>query len=50
MIHWYCKMTIILRKRKNVKETIIVRGSIKISISSRLKTYLRLMLNKQYFV
>jgi len=25
MLHWYCKMTIILRKRKNVKETIIMR-------------------------
>jgi len=24
-MHWYCKMTIILRKRKNVKKTIIVR-------------------------
>jgi len=25
MIHKYCKVTIILRKRRNVKETIIVR-------------------------
>jgi hypothetical protein len=25
MLHWYSKVTIILRKRKNVKETIIVR-------------------------
>ena len=25
MLHRYCKVTIILRKRKNVKETIIVR-------------------------
>jgi len=25
-MHWYCKVTIILKKRKNIKETIIVRG------------------------
>ena len=25
MLHWYCKVTIILRKTKNAKETIIVR-------------------------
>jgi len=25
MLHWYCKVTIILRKRKNAKETIIMR-------------------------
>jgi len=25
MLHWYSKVTIILRKRKNVKQTIIVR-------------------------
>jgi len=25
MLHWYCKVKIILRKRKNTKETIIVR-------------------------
>jgi len=25
MLYWYSKMTIILRKRKNGKETIIVR-------------------------
>ena len=25
MLHWYCKVTIILRKRKNDRETIIVR-------------------------
>jgi len=25
MLHWYCKVIIILRKRKNVKETLIVR-------------------------
>ena len=25
MLYWYCKVTIILRKRKNTKETIIVR-------------------------
>jgi len=25
MLHWYCKVTIILRKIKNAKETIIVR-------------------------
>jgi hypothetical protein len=25
MLHWYCKVPIILKKRKNVKETIIMR-------------------------
>jgi len=25
MLHWYCKVTIILRKRKKATETIIVR-------------------------
>jgi len=27
MLHWYCKVTITLRKKKHVKETIIVRRS-----------------------
>jgi hypothetical protein len=36
MLHWYSKVTIILRKRKNGKETIIVRRrEYKINLSNK---------------